>query len=121
MQPRSVLTISPVADRMLPQCGAEWVDPAQAALWFAGKRLQAGKALGDYLGRNEKTRAVVKLTESGAPAPPREPVRGWPAKCRWFVTVAGGTPWAHPPSCQTTHTADPMAPSRRWTPRPSRR
>lgn len=57
------------------QCGAGAVEPAEAVLWFAGKQMQASKALGDYLGRNEKTRAVVKLMARGAPAPPREPVR----------------------------------------------
>jgi hypothetical protein len=48
--------------------------PEGAALWFAGKQLQPEKKLADYLGRNENTRAVVKLQKKGQGPPAREPV-----------------------------------------------
>ncbi len=57
------------------QYGAEVFDVAKAQLWFAGKELLPGKKLGDYLGRNERTRAVIKLQNRGQGAPSREPVR----------------------------------------------
>ncbi|GFR53143.1 hypothetical protein Agub_g15863 [Astrephomene gubernaculifera] len=45
-----------------------------ATLWFAGKQMQPEKRLSEYLGRHEKTRAVVKLQKKGQGAPAREPV-----------------------------------------------
>lgn len=45
-----------------------------STLWFAGKQLQPEKKLIDYLGRNENTRAVVKLQKKGSGPPAREPV-----------------------------------------------
>jgi hypothetical protein len=50
------------------------LDPETSTLWFAGKQLQPEKKLADYLGRNENTRAVVKLQKKGAGPPAREPV-----------------------------------------------
>jgi len=43
-------------------------------VWFAGKKMDGGKLIQDYLGRNEKTKAVVKLQEAGGLKPAREPV-----------------------------------------------
>ncbi|GIL57388.1 hypothetical protein Vafri_12633 [Volvox africanus] len=45
-----------------------------ATLWFAGKQMLPEKKLSDYLGRHEKTKAVVKLQKKGQGAPAREPV-----------------------------------------------
>ena len=51
------------------------MDPAASALWFAGKQMLPDKKVSDFLGRHEKTKAVVKLTRKGQGAPAREPVR----------------------------------------------
>lgn len=50
------------------------IEEGQAELWWAGKQLQCEKILGDYIGKNEKTKVVVKLQKRGAGAPQREPV-----------------------------------------------
>ncbi len=50
------------------------LDPERTTIWFAGKALVASKKLSDYLGRHEKTKAVVKLTRAGQGAPAREQV-----------------------------------------------
>ena len=50
------------------------IDESAAVIWYAGKEMQRAKKLADYLGKNEKTTVVVKITESGAGAPLREPV-----------------------------------------------
>jgi len=51
------------------------VDPTQAVLWFASKELTRGKKLKDFLGKNEKTKVVVKMTGSRSQGQPaREPV-----------------------------------------------
>ena len=52
----------------------EALDPETTELWFAGKKMERSKCLQDYLGRNEKTRAVVKLQGAGEMKPAREPV-----------------------------------------------
>ena len=56
------------------QASKEVLDPAQAVLWFASKELMPGQCLKDFLGKNEKTKVVVKLTTRSAGQPPREPV-----------------------------------------------
>ncbi len=38
------------------------VDPAEATLWFANKEMKMGNRLSDHLGKNEKTKVVVKLS-----------------------------------------------------------
>ena len=50
------------------------LDPGTTDMWFAGKRLERNKLLQDYLGANEKTKAIVKLQEAGGSRPAREPV-----------------------------------------------
>ncbi|KAA3679943.1 uncharacterized protein DEA37_0000289 [Paragonimus westermani] len=45
-----------------------------ATLWFSGKEMLRGKLISDYVGRNEKTKIVAKLSKRGAGAPAREPV-----------------------------------------------
>lgn len=56
------------------QAANEVMDPAKAELWFAGKQMLAEKRLGDYVGRTEKTKVIVKLQRCGEGAPGREPV-----------------------------------------------
>ena len=49
------------------------LDPETAQLWGpGGKQLLPEKKLGDFVGRNEKTKVVLKLTKKGAGAPQRE-------------------------------------------------
>ncbi|EDV24615.1 UPF0769 protein C21orf59 [Trichoplax sp. H2] len=45
-----------------------------AQLWWAGKEMQKNKKLGDYIGKNEKTKIIAKLQKRGLGAPAREPV-----------------------------------------------
>ncbi|MEW5314815.1 MAG: hypothetical protein WDW38_006284 [Sanguina aurantia] len=53
--------------------GADDMDADTTSLWFAGKQMIAGKKLSEFLGRNEKSKVVVKLTRKGQGAPAREP------------------------------------------------
>ncbi|XP_042079294.1 cilia- and flagella-associated protein 298 isoform X3 [Haplochromis burtoni] len=46
----------------------------ECQLWWAAKEMQRGKKLQDYIGRNEKTKLVVKIQKKGQGAPAREPV-----------------------------------------------
>ncbi len=48
----------------------EVIDPAEATIWFASKELSRKETLSKYLGKNEKTKVVVKLstTRAGQPA-----------------------------------------------------
>lgn len=52
----------------------EIVEPATAQLWFAGHQMYPDKCLFDYLGRNDKSKVVIKLVKNGEGAPGREPV-----------------------------------------------
>ena len=45
-----------------------------AQLWFSNKLLERGKKLSDYIGKNEKTKVVLKITKSGSGPPLREPL-----------------------------------------------
>ncbi|XP_053981690.1 cilia- and flagella-associated protein 298 isoform X2 [Hylaeus volcanicus] len=56
------------------QASLEVIDLQLAQLWFSGKEMLPGKKLKDYLGRNEKTKIIVKLQKRGAGRPAREPV-----------------------------------------------
>ncbi|KAI8914417.1 hypothetical protein EDD86DRAFT_186666 [Gorgonomyces haynaldii] len=51
----------------------EVYDPEDACLWWAGKELVRNKKLSDFIGKNEKTKLVVKIQRKGAGAPLREP------------------------------------------------
>ncbi|XP_058483531.1 cilia- and flagella-associated protein 298 [Solea solea] len=46
----------------------------ECQLWWAGKEMQRGKKLQDYVGKNEKTKLVVKIQKKGQGAPAREPL-----------------------------------------------
>ncbi len=41
-------------------------------MWWAGKELLGEKPLNSYIGKNEKTKILVKLTKAGSGAPVRE-------------------------------------------------
>ncbi len=55
-----------------------------AELWWAGKELQRGKLLCDFVGKNEKTKLVVKLQKRGAGAPQREVRGSW---CKTIINI----------------------------------
>lgn len=50
------------------------IEDQHAELWWAGKQLQREKILSDYVGKNEKTKVIMKLQKKGSGAPQREPV-----------------------------------------------
>merc|ERR1719240_721861 len=56
------------------QAAMELLDPEQCNLWFASKELQREKLLSDYVGKNDKSKCVIKLQKKGAGAPSREPI-----------------------------------------------
>ena len=56
------------------QASLQVLEEDTAQLWWAGKQLERGKLLKDYVGRNEKTKIVAKLQKKGQGAPGREPV-----------------------------------------------
>jgi hypothetical protein len=61
-------------DLAAPGMTQQAFDPATATLWWAGKEFPRGKCVGDRLGRNEKTKIVVKIqTTDARGAPAREP------------------------------------------------
>lgn len=56
------------------QAAREVIELAKAELWFAGHQMFSEKCLYDYLGKNEKCKAILKLTKKGDGAPGREPI-----------------------------------------------
>ncbi|XP_043541715.1 cilia- and flagella-associated protein 298 [Chiloscyllium plagiosum] len=56
------------------QAGKLVTEEAEAQLWWAGKELQRSKKLSDYIGKNEKTKIIVKIQKRGQGAPAREPI-----------------------------------------------
>eukprot|EP00730_Choanoeca_flexa_P000168 TRINITY_DN10077_c0_g1_i2.p1 TRINITY_DN10077_c0_g1~~TRINITY_DN10077_c0_g1_i2.p1 ORF type:complete len:288 (+),score=62.10 TRINITY_DN10077_c0_g1_i2:232-1095(+) len=56
------------------QAAKQVIDTAQFQLWWAGKELQRGKKLMDFIGKNEKTKIICKIQKRGGGAPVREPV-----------------------------------------------
>lgn len=56
------------------QASLQVLDENSAQLWWAGKELQRGKKLQDFIGKNEKTKLIVKLQKKGQGPPGREPV-----------------------------------------------
>lgn len=56
-----------------PSYGGDRFDPDTAQLWYCGRTMRRGSTLADHVGRNDKTKVVVKLTAAGAQAPGREP------------------------------------------------
>ncbi|CAB0012469.1 unnamed protein product [Nesidiocoris tenuis] len=56
------------------QAALEVVDPSTAQLWFSGKEILRGKKMKDFVGANEKTKIIVKISQIGKGPPGREPV-----------------------------------------------
>ncbi|MBN3325105.1 CF298 protein, partial [Atractosteus spatula] len=56
------------------QAALQVIPPEESQLWWAAKELQRGKKLQEYVGKNEKTKIVVKIQKRGQGAPAREPV-----------------------------------------------
>jgi hypothetical protein len=54
-----------------PDC--DWLDETNSTLWWAKKELLKGKILADYVGKNEKTKIIVKIMPKGKGAPLAEP------------------------------------------------
>lgn len=46
----------------------------KTTIWFSGKEIIRGKQLKEYIGKNEKTKIILKLQKTGQGAPQREPV-----------------------------------------------
>lgn len=58
------------------QASLQVIPDEEAQLWWASKELQKEKKLQDYIGKNEKTKIVVKIQKRGQGAPAREPLVG---------------------------------------------
>ncbi|XP_069800715.1 cilia- and flagella-associated protein 298 [Dendropsophus ebraccatus] len=56
------------------QAGQMVIEEPDAQLWWAGKELLRKQKLADYIGKNEKTKIIVKIQKRGQGAPAREPV-----------------------------------------------
>ncbi len=51
----------------------DWMDPETTSMWWAGKEFHRDQPLSERVGRNEKTKVVVKLQRRGSGPPAREP------------------------------------------------
>lgn len=49
------------------------IDAEDAVIWYCGKQMDGRKKLSDHVGKNEKTKVVVKVQKKGGHAPAREP------------------------------------------------
>ncbi|GAB5576306.1 cilia- and flagella-associated protein 298 isoform X1 [Prionailurus iriomotensis] len=56
------------------QAGLNVIEESEAQLWWAAKELRRTKKLSDYVGKNEKTKIIVKIQQRGQGAPAREPI-----------------------------------------------
>uniref|UniRef100_A0A2D4NRM7 Cilia- and flagella-associated protein 298 n=1 Tax=Micrurus surinamensis TaxID=129470 RepID=A0A2D4NRM7_MICSU len=56
------------------QAALEIVEEPEAQLWWAAKELKRTNQLSDYIGKNEKTKIIIKIQKKGQGAPAREPV-----------------------------------------------
>ncbi|XP_039963998.1 cilia- and flagella-associated protein 298 [Bactrocera tryoni] len=56
------------------QASREVIEPAKAQLWFAGKQILSEQKLHKYVGKNDKTKVVVKINKQGEGPPGREAV-----------------------------------------------
>ncbi|XP_067648128.1 cilia- and flagella-associated protein 298 [Eurosta solidaginis] len=56
------------------QASREVIESTKAQLWFAGKQVLPEKKLYEYVGKNDKTKVVVKLNKHGDGPPGREAV-----------------------------------------------
>nr|KAJ3423276.1 hypothetical protein HK105_006653 [Polyrhizophydium stewartii] len=51
----------------------EVIDPNEASLWWANKELVRDKKLSDFVGKNDKTKLIIKIQRRGQGPPLREP------------------------------------------------
>lgn len=58
------------------QASLDVIDPTTAQVWFCGKELyrDIGKTLGDYVGKIENCKVIIKISKRGEGAPGREPI-----------------------------------------------
>ncbi|XP_020715043.1 UPF0769 protein CG18675-like [Ceratitis capitata] len=56
------------------QASREVIETVKAQLWFAGKQILPDRKLHHYVGKNDKTKVVVKLNKQGEGPPSREAV-----------------------------------------------
>ncbi|KAM4619854.1 cilia- and flagella-associated protein 298 [Polymixia lowei] len=56
------------------QASLQVISEDECQLWWAAKEMQREKKLQDYIGKNEKTKIVVKIQKRGQGAPAREPL-----------------------------------------------
>ncbi|XP_072230677.1 cilia- and flagella-associated protein 298 [Leuresthes tenuis] len=56
------------------QASLQVITQDECQLWWAAKEMQRGKKLQDYIGKNEKTKLVVKIQKKGQGEPAREPL-----------------------------------------------
>lgn len=66
--PRAVPDAPQVAAAPRLQAGLQVIAESEAQLWWAAKELRRQKKLADYVGRNEKTKIIVKLQQVRASA-----------------------------------------------------
>lgn len=52
---------------------ASVLEEHESSLWWAGKEIQCGKLVSDYVGQNNRTTIIVKLQSKADGAPSREP------------------------------------------------
>ena len=46
-----------------PDCN--WLEEGTSVFWWAKKELKNDKKLSDYIGKNEKTKIIVKINKKG--------------------------------------------------------
>lgn len=57
------------------QASLDVIDPATAQLWFCGKEMyRDGKLVGDFVGKIENCKIILKLSKRGSGPPGREPI-----------------------------------------------
>lgn len=56
-----LLCICPLHLSPLPQASLQVITEDECQLWWAAKEMQRGKKLQDYIGKNEKTKLIIKI------------------------------------------------------------
>lgn len=59
--PFSFSLLSSASTLTVPQASLQVITEDDCQLWWAAKEMQRGKKLQDYIGKNEKTKLVVKI------------------------------------------------------------
>lgn len=65
LSPSALHLFSPFAAVRTPQASLQLIPEDECQLWWAAKEMQRGKKLQDYIGKNEKTKLVVKIQKVG--------------------------------------------------------